>query len=122
MSATATSLPSLCLLALAAFASLYLATQRRNLRLVRDIDLPRWHTPLRCLGWGLLATAAVTAVITGGWGPGLVALCGALTLAAFVVIGLASYRPEGLLFVLAMGCTGGFWALGKIVVSGIGAG
>lgn len=64
----------------------------------------------------LLTIATITAVATGGWGLGLVALFGALTLAAFIVIALATYRPGALTHTLAAGLVGGSWLLGQLLI------
>lgn len=109
---TAVPLLAQCLLSLAAFSSLCLATPRN----ARQLNHPRWRAPLYWGGWLLLGTAAITAVTTGGWGPGLAALFGALTLAAFIVIGLATYRPGGLVHLLVAGMIGGAWLLGKLLL------
>ena len=84
------SLLTQCLLALAAFASLCLATPRHRQQLRFAAQ------PLRATGFGLLIATAIIAVHHRGWGLGLVDFLAALTLAAFIVIGSASYRPRRL--------------------------
>ncbi len=94
---TQTALPLLaqCFLALAAFASLCLATPRH----IHQLNTPNpqnWRTPLRGVGWILLIAALATAVLNSGWGLGLVEWFGALTLAAVTVVLIATYRPTWL--------------------------
>ncbi|WP_051235205.1 DUF3325 domain-containing protein [Marinimicrobium agarilyticum] len=94
---TQTALPLLaqCLLTLAAFASLCLATPRHIQRL-KTSRPQQWRTPLRWVGWSVLTAALTTAVISSGWGLGLVEWFGALTLAAVTVVLIATYRPTWL--------------------------
>ncbi len=105
---TALPLLSQSLLALAAFACLCLATPR-HLHRVHFATHPRRRRPL--LRWASilsLAGAWSIAVSHRGWGPGLVELLGTLTLAAFVVIGMATVRPSWLRWVAVTGLlTGG---------------
>lgn len=102
------SLLTQCLLALAAFASLCLATPRR-LQHIPAARPTRWRTPLRVTGFGLLLATTIIAVHHRGWGLGLVDWSAALTLAAFVVIGFATYLPRRLVslaivsFILGLG-------------------
>lgn len=116
----ATSLLAQCLLALAAFASLCLATPRHADLLARSTNPQYWRKPLRCGGWALLTVVVLTAVTTGGWGLGLVSLFGALTPAAFIVIGLATYRPEGVIYILVAGLIGGIWILSAMMPGAAG--
>lgn len=104
---TALPLLSQCLLALAAFAFLCLATPRHLHRTHLVTQPRRQRQLLRWAGTLSLAGASSIAVIHRGWGPGLVELLGTLTLAAFVVIGLATVRPSCLRWVAATGLLAG---------------
>ncbi len=99
------------LLSLAAFASLCLATPRHSHRLKFVQHPRRWRTPLRMTSAILLVVALCTAVSTLGWGLGLVDLFGALTLAAFIVIAAATYRPQWLGYIAVVGFVGGVCGL-----------
>ncbi len=113
---TQTALPLLaqCLLALAAFASLCLATPR-HLQQLKGRRPQRWRTPLRCIGWMLLTAALATAVINSGWGLGLVEWFGALTLAAVSVVLVSTYRPTWLKAVTWVGGLLGLGALSAVL-------
>ncbi len=104
MMLNAPALIAQCLLALAGFASLCLTTPRHAQQLRRASS---WRTTLRFVGWTLLATAAFVAITSEGWSLGIVTLFGALTLAAFVVVGLATYWPRGLVYFVLAGLIGG---------------
>lgn len=104
---TALALLSQGLLALAAFACLCLATPRHIYR-VHLATHPRHRRQLlRWAGTLSLAGASSIAVIHRGWGPGVVELLGTLTLAAFMVIGVATVRPSWLRWVAATGLLAG---------------
>lgn len=93
-----------CLLAMAGFASLCLATTRHAQQLTQGSSL---RNSLRLIGWALLVAAAIVAIASEGWSLGMVTLFGALTLAAFVVVGLATYWPRGLVYLALFGFIGG---------------
>lgn len=96
MTATTLALLTQCLLALAAFSSLCLATPRHIHRLKFARHPRRWRNPLRAAAIALFLGALYTAMSTQGRGLGLVDWFGALTLAAFIVIAAATYRPQWL--------------------------
>lgn len=104
---TALPLLSQYLLALAAFACLCLATPRHLHRVHLATHPRRRRQLLRWAGSLSLAGALSIAVSDRGWGPGLVELLGTLTLAAFVVIGLATVRPYWLKWVAMTGLLAG---------------
>ncbi|WP_288132801.1 DUF3325 domain-containing protein [Microbulbifer sp.] len=84
------------LLTLAALSCLCLASAHHLRQSPGQATLKQWQPVLFWCGWALLATAAATAITTQGWGLGLVTLLGILSVAAFAVVGLASYRRTGL--------------------------
>lgn len=87
---------SQALLALAALSCLCLASAHHVRQSAAQAALKQWQPALFWCGWALLALAAATAITTEGWGLGLVTLLGILSVAAFAVVGLASYRRAGL--------------------------
>ncbi|WP_347329886.1 DUF3325 domain-containing protein [Marinimicrobium locisalis] len=114
MTQTALPLVALCLLALAAFASLCLATPR-HMHQLKASKPQRWRTPLRAGGWGLLTLSLIVAVVERGWGLGLVEWFGALTLAAVTVVLVATYRPAWLKALIGAGGLLGLGALSGVM-------
>lgn len=115
MTATSLLLLAQCLLALAAFASLCLATPRHIPQLKFAKDPQRWRSPLRWAGAMLMAITTFTAVISKGWALGSVDLFGALSLAAFIVIAFATYRPQWLTYVALVALTSGVGVLVRVL-------
>ncbi len=105
MMLNATALIAQCLLALAGFASLCLATPRHAQQL-EHTSLSR--TLLRLFGWTLLVVAAIVAIASAGWSLGVVTLFGALTMAALAVVWVATYWPKGLIYLSLLGFIGGW--------------
>lgn len=99
------ALAAQCLLTLSSLASLCLATPR-YLGQVRGNNLQLWRSLLRITGWALIAIATTVGIGVKGWSLGLVSLFGALTLAAFAVLGVASYYPKGLVPAALTGAIG----------------
>ncbi|WP_024462058.1 DUF3325 domain-containing protein [Marinimicrobium sp. LS-A18] len=100
------ALAAQCLLALSSFACLCLATPRHLGQRPGTDNSPRWRRGLRIVGLALLAFTATIGIHIEGWSLGLVNLFGALTLAVFVVLGVASYYPKGLEPMALTGATG----------------
>jgi hypothetical protein len=82
-------------LAFAAFASLALAMPKHFVSVVgRELTNNGYQWLLRTLGVGLLAVSMGCCIRIDGVGVGLAAWCGVLTVAAFAVASLLSYRPR----------------------------
>lgn len=106
MTTSSLALLAQCLLVLSAFAGFCLAGKNPGPK-GGAANLMRWRGWLRGYGWITLSATAVMAVQAAGWGPGLAGLVGVISLAAFVVIGLATYRwqllPRVFVFAAAAG-------------------
>ncbi|WP_052481081.1 DUF3325 domain-containing protein [Gilvimarinus agarilyticus] len=83
---------TLCLVGVSAMTCLCLAMKRHAFELANTGGaLPLSGKRLRCLGWLLIVSMFVFAVIFQGWSFGLVSALACLTLAAMVVIMTVTY-------------------------------